>query len=212
MPLYEDKEGVVFLYEVRGDEVAIYSLYILPEKKRDVVIPSKINGLPVTEISPMAFRGREIEHISLPESITAIYSYAFEGCSLLREINLPKNLSVLCFRAFAKCISLESVIIPYKTAFESEVFEGCTNLKTAKIEHAPWLPSGVFKNCGLRKIYLPDSIDGISGTAFEGVSKNMRICGNNEYIKSFAIKYGFKYGESQLEDFLNAIQENDKVL
>lgn len=213
MLLYKDKEGVVLLYEIRGDEIAIYSLYTLPEKKRDIVIPSEINGLPVTEILSMAFQGREIEHVSLPKSITAIYSYAFEGCSLLKKITLPESLSELSFRAFAECTSLESITIPYATNFESEIFDGCTNLKTAKIEHAVYIPSGVFKNCGLKKVYLPNSIEGIDETAFEGVPKNMKICGNNEYVKLFANRYGFKYiGESQLEDFLNKIQESDKIL
>lgn len=201
---YKDEEGLILLCETRGDEMAILSLYALPEKKRDIVIPSEINGLPVTEILSMAFRGSQIESVSLPESITAIYSSAFEGCSSLKKITLPENLLELSYRAFAKCTSLESITIPYATNFESGIFDGCTNLKTAKIEHAVYIPSGVFKNCGLEKVYLPDSLEGIDETVFEGVPKNMKIYGNNDYVKKFANKHGFKcVGSSELKRFLN---------
>lgn len=211
MSLYKDKEGVVFTYEVRGNEVAIVLLLELPEKKRNVVVPSKIEGLQVTEILSRAFQGKTVECVSLPESITTIYNHAFEGCSLLKEINLPKNLLELSFRAFAECTSLESITIPYPTNFESEIFDGCTNLKTAKIEHAIYLPSGVFKNCGLKKVYLPDSLAGIDRTVFEGVPKNMKIYGNNDYIKNFATKHGYKcVSDSKLGLFLNEVEKNNK--
>ena len=210
MSLYKDEEGVVFAYEVRGNEVAIVSLFVL-SKKRNVVVPSKIEGLRVTEILSRAFQGKEVECVSLPESITTIYSRAFEGCSLLKEINLPENLSELSFRAFAECTSLESITIPYATNFESEIFDGCTNLKTAKIEHAIYLPSGVFKNCGLEKIYLPDSLTGIDRTVFEGVPKNMKIYGNNDYIKNFATKHGYKcVSDSKLGLFLNEVEKDSE--
>lgn len=47
-----------------------------------VVVPSKIDGSPVTEISVNAFHGcTQIETVEIPSSVTQIASNAFNGCS-----------------------------------------------------------------------------------------------------------------------------------
>lgn len=56
----------------------------------DIKIASEIDGLPVTEISNVAFTGNEnITSVTIPDSITCIYSEAFEGCSNLAYAYFP---------------------------------------------------------------------------------------------------------------------------
>ena len=48
---------------------------------RDVVIPSELNGTPVTHIAEGAFKNSDIKSIVIPESIVSVGKGAFEGCT-----------------------------------------------------------------------------------------------------------------------------------
>ena len=116
----------------------------------EVVIPSKIDGLPVTEIGPYAFYDNDnINKVKLPEGITLIDQGAFALCTNLVSINLPKSLKVIGgvewgafeytnlskitfpsalekigFKAFAYCKNLTTVSIPEDTFVDYHVFDG----------------------------------------------------------------------------------------
>lgn len=48
---------------------------------RDVVIPSELNGTPVTHIAEGAFKNSDIKSIVIPESVVSVGKGAFEGCT-----------------------------------------------------------------------------------------------------------------------------------
>jgi hypothetical protein len=53
----------------------------------DVVIPSAINGLPVTKIASRAFVNcTTLTSVIIPDSVTSIGSSAFDGCSKLTSV------------------------------------------------------------------------------------------------------------------------------
>ncbi len=73
----------------------------------NVVIPSKIDGYPVTEIDYNAFSYcQNIENITFPESLRKIDAYAFSYCKKLKEVTLPVNLEEIGAGAFTYCDSL----------------------------------------------------------------------------------------------------------
>jgi hypothetical protein len=76
----------------------------------DVVIPSSIEGHPVTQIGEGAFMEKGINSVSLPDSLTAIGVAAFSGNSL-RSLVIPASVTTLGSAAFRNNL-LTSLVIP----------------------------------------------------------------------------------------------------
>ena len=140
-----------FYYQVvhGGKSIQITGLH--SKNVSEVVIPEKIEGLPVTEIGNNAFKdNKEIKKVILPEGITSIFCGAFAFCSNLTTINLPNslkeigggnylylgafygtNISEIDFPstlesiggfAFCDCNNLTTVYIPEDTVVGSHAF------------------------------------------------------------------------------------------
>lgn len=83
------------------------------ENLEEIIVPAKIDGLPVRYISDNAFYGGlhwNLERVVLPRSVESIGSWAFEDCAALREINI-ENVREIGERAFCGCTSLEKLTI-----------------------------------------------------------------------------------------------------
>lgn len=122
-----------------------------------LVIPSEIEGCPVTEISydafayqnhltevyipgcvetigDGAFEESSVEKLTLENGIKSIGSYCFLDCYRLKELSLPESISYIGAGAFRFCTGLESLRIDSDIRelddYEFSHFEYCTNLKS----------------------------------------------------------------------------------
>ena len=125
--------------------------------EKDVVIPSHINGKPVTVIDEDAFCESDITSIVIPwtvrkidedafvdcknlvsvtlsEGLESISNSAFYGCTALKSITLPASLRGVSSYAFRGCISLEEVVILGDTRLENGIFQDCTSLKSITVK------------------------------------------------------------------------------
>ena len=81
-----------FEYEVDDSEVTITNY---TGAGGDVIVPSMIDGFPVTCIGDNAFcYCTKLTSITLPEGCTTIGYYAFSGCTNLTSITLPDGCSI----------------------------------------------------------------------------------------------------------------------
>ena len=82
----------------------------------EVVLPATIvhEGITyhVTRIGDDAFRGCPITSIDIPEGVTAINFFAFNGCSRLEYIEFPNSLVSLGRWVFYNCRSIKNLNIP----------------------------------------------------------------------------------------------------
>lgn len=174
-----------------------------------VVIPSYVEEFPVKTIGAASFWPSKAEKIIIPDTVTEICSSAFYECRKLKEINLPKTLNVIRDHAFSCCESLESVTIPGNVCLSNNIFSGCNGLKTVIIEESQKsLPAEIFSFCGIKNLYLPDSMTEISTGAFFGVSKEMVVhCNKGTFAEEWAMEHNFKinYNKTQLNVFLEEI-------
>ena len=74
--------------------------------------------------------------VTLPDSVTTIEEYAFEG-SRLDRIKLSKNLTEIPYGAFSNCTNLVEIILPDNlTHVDTNAFSDCTNLRSIYIANA----------------------------------------------------------------------------
>jgi hypothetical protein len=121
---------------------------------------------------------------TIPDNVTNIGSYAFDGCTSLTSITIPNSVTSIGERAFSHC-GLTEIEIPNSVISIGEcAFEDCTGLASITI------PSSVtsigyraFSGCtGLTSITIPDSITSVGDFAFSG-------CTNLKYNEYGNIKY-----------------------
>lgn len=80
-------------------------LYINGQEVTNVVIP---NG--VTSIGDYVFNGgSNLTSITIPNSVTSIGSYAFSGCSKLASVTIPNGVTSIDYYAFCNCYGLKDV-------------------------------------------------------------------------------------------------------
>ena len=78
-----------FEYELE-DGVAIITGYIGTDL--EIVVPSEIEGRPVTTIDDKAFKGYDMTKLVIPEGVLEVEGDALKGCEMLEKISLPKSL------------------------------------------------------------------------------------------------------------------------
>ena len=94
---------------------------------KNIGIALRYDGNMVDEIGAGAFRGMNIESITIPENIKKICGYAFAGCEQLKTVYLHEGLEVIEEGAFQGCSQLEIITIPTTIKeIGPRAFEGCS--------------------------------------------------------------------------------------
>ena len=131
------------------------------------------------------FKGRsDLVHVEIPDSVTSIGGFVFDGCVNLKEVILPPRLENMWQYAMTRC-GIEKIEIPgCMASIIPFTFNQCEKLRTVIInEGVKQIYAWAFKDCiSLRDVYIPSSIERISDKAFEG-------CGNItfHYVRSVSL-------------------------
>ena len=107
----------------------------------DLVIPSYINGKPVTEIGDDAFNGPAyftlygIKSITIPNTVKYIGARAFQNCQAVTKINMPTSGIEIGDDAFLYCGSMETVNIgKNQTEIDLAKYQSSPVLTTINVE------------------------------------------------------------------------------
>ena len=66
----------------------------------------------------------------IPNTVTTIGYFAFQGCSSLTSVNIPNSVTSIGYEAFQYCSGLTSINIPNSVTFITmSAFESCTSLR-----------------------------------------------------------------------------------
>ena len=84
----------------------------------------------VTTIDAFAFEGcTGLTSVTIPDSVTTIGNYAFSSCAGLTSVTIPDSVTTIGYCVFNICTALRSVTIPSSvTTIEDSVFYNCTSL------------------------------------------------------------------------------------
>lgn len=204
-------------YHIENGEVIIIAY---EGEAGEIVIPTKVDGLPVTRIEDRAFIGnRNLRSIKLPTTITSIGDKAFCGCNNLSGITIPSGINNIGVEAFYSCTDLSSIELPATlTNIEISAFEGCTGLESIVIpSQVSTISASAFFDCwGLKNIELdfgvtnieacafgfctdlesiriPSSVTNIAENAFYGSKKVVLLVSAGSYAHEYAKKYSLKH-------------------
>lgn len=122
-------------------------------------------------LPPMAFEGCHLEHVVLPRTLVTIAS-AFCGCPLKGTLVVPEGVTHIRDYAFQGCAELEEIVLPstlcdvgstdpyYPNALGTHVFEGCASLKTVKLPAGvTTIPASAFEGAAaLQELTIPATI------------------------------------------------------
>lgn len=132
----ETKKCGKFIYEesANGTVTIVLYDYDYSGTEKEVVIPSEIEGKPVTAIGPGAFQFYGIKSITIPDTVYSIGSDAFYECSDLQKVDMSKNIKNIGSYAFAHCHSLKSITLPEGLqSIDEATFYDCDSLKSIEI-------------------------------------------------------------------------------
>ena len=133
----------------------------------NVTIPATINGQAVKKIWANAFKEKEINSVSFPNTITHIGQAAFRG-NKLAEIQLPTGLTTLEAEAF-QGNNLSWVKIPDAVKFIWEGAFRANKLVSVKLPNGlNGIGTGAFQDNKLKTVLLPSGTKRIDDNAFSG--------------------------------------------
>lgn len=157
-PLTEDN---TYLYKYTVDANAVYIDGYLGNEKR-AVIPSVIDGRPVTRIKSTAFMNENsLEYIKIPDSVTHIEENAFDGCSVLVDIEVGSNNK--------RYSSVDGVLFNKKRKALEKYPESKKGVSYKVPEGVETIKSRAFYNCKLLSdIEMADGVKNIESYAFAG--------------------------------------------
>ncbi|MBR2238334.1 MAG: leucine-rich repeat domain-containing protein [Prevotella sp.] len=146
-----------------------HHLYLGGDEITDLVIPNS-----VTSIGGYAFNGCSgLTSVTIPNSVTSLGSAAFSGCSGLTSVTIPNSVTTIGETAFCRCSGLTSVTIPNSvTSIGEMAFMECSGLTSVTIPNSVTsIGGGTFSNCsGLTSVTIPNSVTSIGEAAFADCS------------------------------------------
>lgn len=135
---------------------------------------TKTTGL--TSIGNYAFYGTSIKSFVMPDTVTSVGTYLFEGNTALNSVTIPtKAFASLGDRDFYGCTSLSSVTFVDKGA-ETErklvtigvnTFGMCSALTSIDLTGFTTINSSAFLGSGLKSVVIPSSVTSLASQAFQ---------------------------------------------
>lgn len=182
-----------------------------------VTIPAEVNGYKVVGIDYNAFENcRNITGVTMPETMTTIYSNAFKGCTSLENIQFPASLSSLGMQIFEDTkwfdnqpdgvLYINDLLYTYKGEMPEDshidvredcrvicsgAFQGQTNLTGITLpEGLETIDGFAFSWSGIKEIVIPKSCKWMQTRCFFRCSslEEVTIMGNTYmYAASFSL-------------------------
>lgn len=178
--------NIDFSYSTSNPLCSGRNLYLNGELVTDLVVPDTI-----TEIKSYIFEGCvSLKSIVLPESITNIGNYAFKDCSNLTTINIPEGVPHIGNYTFYGCSSLAAISLPNTIkGIGWNAFQTCSSLTSINIpDSVTWIGEKAFLNCkSLYTVTLPKGIKSLGEETFRNCS-NLTSINLPEDITKIGVK------------------------
>lgn len=129
----------------------------------------------------------KITEITIPNSLTSIGDYIFNGCYALTDVSIPNSVTSIGKGAFRGCQYLSSIAIPNSiTSIGESVFSSCYGLTSITIPNSiTSIGAYAFSSCdGLTSITIPNSVTSIEKGAFANCNNLVSVTLNSDSVVS----------------------------
>ncbi len=212
--------GLTFEENAQGTAYKIQSADTesLSEK---LVIPSVINGKPITEIADNAFKEcNNIITVIIPDTITDIGQYAFKECARLTRVKLSDEIDAIKNGCFDGCKNLKDVILPYfLNEIQINAFANCESLTEINFPtNLSKINGNAFAGCNsLTQVYIPKNVTTL-GSAFSSCENLSKVivdednktykCDGNCILKQGGTDVLYGFGSNcTIPDYATAIND-----
>ena len=121
-----------------------YEVVTVDKSCTEVIIPSEINGYPVTGIASNAFKdNKSLTAITIPNSVKIIRTNAFKGCTGIKNIVISSSVTTIEYEAFDYNCRFDSITIDSATIANNLITNSATN---------SWITDAV-------KVYIKTGLD-----------------------------------------------------
>ena len=155
----KDPNGVGWYYNEDG---------VMTVSEKDIIIPSTINGVPVTSVDISDFyymygpHGGGINYhfgitnVKIPDTVT--YVGGIFACGAVPTVQWGNSVNTL-YNTFAYCSNLTTMELPDTITDMTRAFYACKKLNNITIPESVTTIEYTFRQCySLKNIYLPGSI------------------------------------------------------
>jgi hypothetical protein len=159
-----DSDEGHFTYRLESDHVVITG-HTGNIRNRHIVIPSSIEGRPVTVIAPNAFRSKGIASVYIPDSVTLIRDSSFRD-NRLTMVTIPPGASIGTSAFMSN--RLESLYIPSDVSLLGVYIFAFNRLKGLTIAYGfdAMIHLNMFADNLLEEVVIPSSVPFINERAF----------------------------------------------
>ena len=125
----------------------------------DIEIPCEYEGIPVTSVAKMSFKGSDITSIKLSENITFIGDKSFADCYSLSYVEFNEGIKYINNSSFSNCTALTSLFFPDSLKQIGEYsFKGCNSLTDVSISDSTIIDKSAFADCPNLTITIRNSV------------------------------------------------------
>ena len=150
--------------EFSGNAVVAYS-----GDSKQILIPSKYEGMTITTVRNGAFYSQDVQYVTLPDTVTTIEEAAFYRCQYLVNINVTSKVTSIGKYAFAGCTRMVTAVdASGVSVIGDNAFADCSFLSEVIFgNNLSEIGVSAFINCGaLVTADLPNSVKTIKDYAF----------------------------------------------
>lgn len=179
---------------------------------KDLVIPDKVKGRPVSIINKDAFKGTSIESVVIGANVNFINNGAFENCIKLKEATLNDKLIRLDMNTFRGCTNLVNVTVGKNLEYiGDEAFFNCQNLSEFTIgDKVTSVGTNFLSRTAVKELVIPEGVKYLYGCP-TGLDLSNKYSGYHEsaaiIIKDPKLKLS-KYTDKDWDKCLIVCSEN----
>ncbi|MEI6578074.1 MAG: leucine-rich repeat domain-containing protein [Eubacteriales bacterium] len=161
-----------YFYDFSGTDTVMITGY--SGAGGDIVIPDKLDGYTVDEITDGAFSNcTALISVVIPDSVTVIGFNSFAQCSGLTSFTISDSVTVIETAAFFQCTGLKTVKIGCNVkTIGNTAFAYCTSLTGVVLPNSVTeIETSAFSHCeAMTNVSIPDSVTDIGVSVFEHCS------------------------------------------
>jgi len=179
----------------------------------EVAIPSTVEDINVTELRATFRNNQTLTKVTLPDTVTVIGDYTFQGCSALASVNIPDGVTKIGQCSFENCYSIAQLTLGKSVeSIGNYAFKSCRTLTDISFgDSLLTIGREAFYGCSkLSKVILPHTATTIGAYAFYSCSA-LTVADLGDSLESIG-EYAFiactNLKEITLPDTLKSIGQN----